>query len=195
MRRVIYSQMVSLDGFIEGPRGDISWSAPDEELFAYIQDREAQVDMHLYGRHTYENMAAYWPTADEQPLATAQEIAFAQSWKQVEKVVFSRTLEGVEWNSRLVRDNIQHAVEDLKARRGGDMLLGGAGLAATFMELGLIDEFHLYTHPVLLGDGKPFFPALQHKVGLELVEARRFGGGVVMLHYRRQGERGAGADG
>jgi dihydrofolate reductase len=185
MRKVTYALSVSLDGFIEAPGGDLSWSNPDEELHQHFNDLERAIDLHLYGRRLYETMAAFWPTADEHPEASPQEIEFARIWKREPKIVFSRTLDHVEWNSRLVRDDIAAEVKRLKAQPGGDMSVGGAGLAASFMQLGLIDEYRLYVHPVILGSGKPMFPPLRDKIGLQLVETRTFGSGVVLLSYRQ----------
>ncbi|WP_020620667.1 dihydrofolate reductase family protein [Paenibacillus daejeonensis] len=187
-RKIIYSQMVSLDGYIEGKDGDLSWSEPDEELFAFIQDMESDVDTHLYGRHTYEAMAGYWPHLEGNTAASARELAFGRDWVQLEKVVFSRTLTEVQWNTTLVRDEVQKAVKQLKNREGGDMLLGGAGLAASLMPLELIDEYQIYLFPIVLGGGKPFFPPLQHHLGLELIQTRSFAGGVVLLRYRTSRE-------
>ena len=187
-RKIIYSQMVSLDGYIEGEGGDISWSEPDEELFAFIQDMESGVDTHLYGRHTYEAMAGYWPHVEGSQAASERELAFGREWVRLEKVVFSRTLSHVQWNTTLVRDEVQKALEQLKNREGGDMLLGGAGLAASLMPLGLIDEYQIYLYPVVLGGGKSFFPPLQQCMGLELIQTRSFAGGVVLLRYRTSRE-------
>ncbi|RXZ80321.1 dihydrofolate reductase [Paenibacillaceae bacterium] len=184
MRKVIYSQMVSLDGFVEGPLGEIDWSAPDEELFHYINNREKNVDTHLYGRRTYENMAAYWPSADNNPSASQQEIEYARTWKSIPKIVFSRTIDKAEWNSVVVKDGIQQAIAEQKSMPGGDLLLGGANLAATFIQQGLVDELLLYVHPVILGSGKRLFAASHSKVELELIETKPFGCGVVLLGYR-----------
>ena len=184
MRRVIYAMSVSLDGFIEASDGDLSWSFPDQELHRHFNDLESTIGIHLYGRGLYENMAAFWPTADENPSAPEQEIAYARIWKSMPKVVFSRTLEHVAWNSRLVRGDIAAEVDKLKAQSGGDMSVGGASLASTFMQLGLIDEYRLYVHPVVLGGGKPMFYQQPQAFRLKLLETRRFGSGVVLLRYQ-----------
>lgn len=188
MRKVIYAMLVSLDGFIEAAGGDLSWSVPDEELHRHFNELERAIDINLYGRRLYETMAAYWPTADEDPAASQVEIEYARIWKEMKKIVFSTTLKEVGWNSHLVRDNIAEEVNRLKAQPGKDLSVGGAGLAATFMQLGLIDEYRLYVHPVILGSGKPMFPPLSDRVDLKLVETRTFGSGVVLLRYRRADE-------
>jgi dihydrofolate reductase len=189
MRKVIYAMSVSLDGFIEDRNGDLDWSFPDEELHRHFNDLESTIDIQLYGRGLYENMAAFWPTADEDSSAPDFVIEYARIWKSMPKVVFSRTLDQVGWNSRLVRGSIVEEVNKLKAQPGKDMSVGGAGLAASFTQLGLIDEYRLYIHPVVLGGGKPMFGQLPDKIILKLVETRRFGSGVVLLRYRRVDER------
>jgi dihydrofolate reductase len=184
MGKVLYAMSVSLDGYIEAPNGDLSWSNPDEELHQHFNDLERSIDTILYGRGLYETMAAYWPTADEDPSASQVEIEYAQIWKSKPKVVFSKTLEQVAWNSRLVRENIIEEVNRLKAQPGGFLSVGGAGLAASFMQLGLIDEYWLYIHPVILGSGKPMFGELRDRINLQMVETHTFGSGVVLLRYR-----------
>jgi dihydrofolate reductase len=188
MRKVIYAMSVSLDGFIEAADGDLSWSFPDEELHQHFNDLVATIDIHLYGRGLYENMAAYWPTADEVPAAPAVEVEYARIWKDMRKIVFSKTLKQVGWNSQLVNGDIAEEVNRLKAQRGKDMSVGGAGIASAFTQLGLIDEYRLYVHPVVLGAGKPMFRQRHNSISLELIETRTFGGGVVLLRYERAGE-------
>jgi dihydrofolate reductase len=187
MRKVIYAMSVSLDGFIETPDGDLSWSFPDEELYKHFNDRESTIDNYLYGRRLYENMVAFWPTADENPSAPKFEIEYARIWKSKKKIVFSNTLTQVGWNAQLFRGDIAEEINKLKAQPGKDMSVGGANLASTFMQLGLIDEYCLYIHPVILGDGKPRFPRLRDQINLELVETRMFGSGVVLLRLANKG--------
>ncbi|MDB5085446.1 MAG: bifunctional deaminase-reductase domain protein [Bacilli bacterium] len=184
-RTVIYAMMVSLDGYMEGPDGDIDWSFPDEELHKHFNEQESEIDINLYGRGLYENMSNYWPTADLNPSAPQVEIDFARIWKSKSKVVFSKTLEQVEWNSRLVRENIAEEIVKLKEQPGKNLSVGGSGIASTFMKLGLIDEFRLYIHPVVVGGGKPMFHALDYKINLRLVETKVFSSGVVLLRYQR----------
>ena len=117
MRKVIYAMSVSLDGFIEAANGDLSWSDPDEELHRHFNERESEIDIHFYGRRLYENMAAYWGTADQNPSAPQHEIEYARIWQNMPKVVFSTTLDRVRWNSRLVRGDIPGEVNRLKALR------------------------------------------------------------------------------
>jgi dihydrofolate reductase len=183
MRKVIYSMPVSLDGFIEGPDGKFDWAAPDPELHQHFNDLERETGAHLYGRRLYEVMS-YWRTAHTNPASTPVELEYARLWQQVPTIVFSTTLERVEGNAKLVKDNIAEEVARLKAQPGKDMDLGGAGIGATFMQLGLIDEYRLYVYPVVLGGGKPFFPALDRPANLRLVETRTFTSGVVLLRFQ-----------
>ena len=185
MRKVMYAMSVSLDGFIEAADGDLSWSYPDQELHQHFNDREREIDIYLYGRRLYENMAAYWPTADENPLAPPYEKEYARIWKDKPKIVFSKTLDQVGWNARLVRGNIAGEVNRLKKQPGKDMIVAGAEIASTFMKLGLIDEYCLYLRPVILGGGKPMFRQLRDPINLQLVETRQFSRGVVLLRYQR----------
>jgi len=185
MRRVVYSMGVSLDGFVEGPNGELDWSAPDEELHRFWNEQTRQIETSLYGRRMYELMAGFWPTADADPSAPDHIAEFARLWREMPKVVFSRTLERVDWNSRLVRGDAGEEVARLKAGPGGDMDVGGATLAATLIRQELVDEFRLVVHPVVLGAGTPFFPAPVDPIGLRLLETRRFGSGVVYLRYGR----------
>jgi dihydrofolate reductase len=184
MRKVIYSMGVSLDGFIAGPDGEIDWSAPDEELHRFHNQQARETGAYLYGRRLYEVMA-YWETADEKPSAPEHELEFARIWKDTPKIVFSKTLEKVEGNARLVRDGVAEEVAELKEQPGKELAVGGAGLASTFMKLGLIDEYRLFVSPVVLGEGTPYFPALEEKINLELVETQTFGSRVVYVRYRR----------
>ena len=184
MRKLIYSMGVSLDGFIAGPDGNIDWSAPDEELHRFHNEQVREAGAHLYGRRLYETMT-YWETAGENPSLTEYELEFARIWKDTPKIVFSKTLEKVEGNARLVRDGAAEEVAKLKEQPGKDLAVGGAGLASTFMELGLIDEYRAFINPVVLGGGTPYFPALDERIDLELVETRTFGSRVVYVRYRR----------
>ena len=183
MRRLIYSMTVSLDGFIAGPDGAIDWSAPDEELFGFHTQQVQETGVHLCGRRLYETML-YWETPQETSLPE-EHVEFAQIWKALPKVVFSTTLESVVGNTRLARDGVCEEVSRLKEQPGKDIGVGGAGLARACMKLGLIDEWRLFVSPVLLGGGTPYFPALDEKINLELVETKTFGARVVYLRYRR----------
>ena len=183
-RRLIYSMSVSLDGFIAGPDGDFAWSAPDEELHRFHNEQARELGAHLCGRGLYEVMT-YWETADQNPSAGEVELEFAGIWKALPKIVFSNTLEQVEGNYRLARDGVAEEVAALKEQPGKDLAVGGAALAGTCIELGLVDEYRLFVYPVVVGAGTPFFPAVT--LNLELLETRRFGSPVVYLRYGQAG--------
>jgi dihydrofolate reductase len=184
MRNLIYSMGVSLDGFMAGPGGEIDWGAPDEERHRFHNEQTRELGAHLLGRRLYEEMV-YWETADQNPAAGEVVIEFARIWQALPKIVFSTTLEKVEGNSRLATDGVAEEVAKLKEQPGKDLAVGGAGLAATCSKLGLIDEYRLFVSPVVLGGGTPFFPALDERIDLELVETRTFGSRVVYMRYGR----------
>jgi dihydrofolate reductase len=185
MRNVIYSMGVSLDGFIAGPGGEIDWSAPGEELHRFHNEQTRELDVHLCGRRLYETML-YWETADQDPSIGETEREFAGIWQSLPKIVFSGSLDKVEGNARLATDGPAEEVARLKAQAGKDIAVGGAGLAASLTELGLIDEYRLFVSPVVLGGGTPFFPALDDRIELELVETRTFASPAIYLRYRRR---------
>ena len=133
----------------------------------------------------YEGMASVWPTADQNRSFSEDHREFGRIWMRTPKVVFSKTLRHVEYNGRLAGDDIGAEVAQLKEGVEGDLALGGATLAATFMKLGLIDEYRMFVRPIVLGGGKPFFPPLERPLNVRLVETRTFPGGVVLLRYER----------
>ena len=143
MRKIIYAMAVSLDGYVEGPNRELDWSTPDEELHRFWNDQARQIGTSLYGRRLYELMADFWPTADRDPTAPDYVVEFARIWREMPKVVFSTTLTKVDWNATLAKDDIADEVTKLKAQPGNDMDVGGPTLAATFVRLGLIDEYRL----------------------------------------------------
>jgi dihydrofolate reductase len=183
MGRVIYSMGVSLDGFISGPGGEII-GVPDEELHRFHNEQARELGVHLCGRRLYEVMSVWETYAEENPSAPQYELDFARIWKQLPKVVFSRTLEKVEGNTTLAEGGIAETVAGLKEQVEGDLAVGGADLAAAFMELGLIDEYRPVVHPVVAGGGTAFFPPLGERMELKLVGTRTFGSGAVYLRYR-----------
>ncbi|ABL79512.1 dihydrofolate reductase family protein [Nocardioides sp. JS614] len=137
----------------------------------------------LYGRKLWETMSSHWPTADQQPGATPAQIEFARRWRDMPKVVFSSTTSAVDWNARLVTGDAVTEITRLKTEDGGPMDVAGATLAAAAMRAGLIDEYAIVTHPVLVGGGTPFFTALDNWVNLNLVETRTFPDGVLLTRY------------
>lgn len=183
MRKIVLSMSISLDGFVEGPNREIDWHMVDDELHQYINDQLRPMGAFLTGRVTHELMAAFWPTADADPTASAPTADFAAIWRDKPKIVYSRTLDRADWNTTIARAVVVDEVMALKTRPGGDLALGGAELAATFMRLGLIDEYRLYIHPVVIGAGRPLFRVPDVRIALRLVETRTFGNGVVLLRY------------
>jgi dihydrofolate reductase len=184
MGKVIYSMMVSLDGFVEDVNRGLGWVIIDEELHRFANDEARETGTFLYGRRLYELMSDYWPAADSDLSIPEYVAEFARIWREKPKIVFSRTLEKVEWNSRLVRENCVEEIMRLKEESGKDMSVGGPSLASTFMQRGLIDEYRLLVHPVVLGAGTPFFSTLERAIPLRLVETRPFRSGVVYLRYQ-----------
>jgi dihydrofolate reductase len=182
MRKLVYSASLSLDGYIAAAGGDLGWAVPDEELHQHFNDVERETGTLLYGRKMYELMAGYWPTADEEPDAPAVILEYAQIWKPLPKVVFSSTLESVDWNSRLVKDDAVAEVARLRAEPdGGPLGVGGLHLASALAAAGLIDEYRLYYVPVFLGSGAAAFSQIQASVALKPLETRTFSSGTVLL--------------
>jgi len=181
MRKLVYATSLSLDGYIDAVAGDPSWVVPDEKLHRHFNDIGREIDTLLYGRRMYELMAGYWPTADQDPSAPGFIVEYAQIWKPIPKVVFSSTLESVDWNSRLVRGDAVTEVAKLKSQPGRSMGVGGLILASSLAFAGLIDEYRLYYVPIFLGSGKAAFSRIQNRVGLKPVETRTFSSGTVLL--------------
>ena len=183
MRKLIYGMNVSLDGYIAAPGDDLGWGVSSDELFQFWLDQESAIGLFLYGRRLWAAMSSHWPSADRQPGATPAHIAFARNWRDTPKVVFSSTIEKVDWNARLVTGDAVAEISRLKAGDGGPMRIGGATLAAAAVRAGLVDEYEIVTHPVLIGGGAPFFPTLDSWTTLYLVETRTFPGGVILTRY------------
>jgi dihydrofolate reductase len=173
----------SLDGYIVGPDGRFDWTAPDPDVFRFWIDEIRSVGVHLLGRRLYETML-YWETAEPESFDDA-EVEWAALWNPLPKVVFSTTLSEVQGSARLASGDLAEEIERLRAEPGeGDIAIGGATLAAQVAALGLIDEYQVMVHPVLVGGGTPFFARNERRVDLELVESRTFSSGVVYLRYR-----------
>ncbi|HST81926.1 MAG TPA: dihydrofolate reductase family protein [Kineosporiaceae bacterium] len=183
MRKLSYMMNVTLDGYIAARGDDISWGLPSVELHQWYNDRAREIGVSLYGRKLWELMSAHWPTADQQPDSTPVEVEFAHIWQKTPKVVFSTTLDKVSGNARLVTGDAVAEITRLKAEDGAPMEIGGATLAGAAMRAGLIDEYTVVTHPVLVGGGTPFFSALDNWVSLSLMQTRTFPDGVTMSHY------------
>lgn len=182
MRKIIYAQLVSLDGYIEDKNGKIDWTAPGEELHRHFNELEKNLDINFYGRGMSEAMD-FWLTADQNPDLKEYEREYARLWQDTERIVSSKTLDKVDGKARIVREVDPDEIRKLKNQSGKDMTVGGADLASTFIKYGLIDEYRTYIHPVVLGGGKPMFP-VDKKLNLEFVETKAFPCGVVMLRYK-----------
>lgn len=184
--KLIYSVIASLDGYIEDAAGGFDWAIPGAEAHAFINDQQRSVGTYLYGRRMYETMAG-WET--DPSLAAQSDIMrdFAQTWQAADKIVYSRTLAGVAEvataRTRIEREFDPAAVRRLKAGTERDLAVSGPALAAAAIEAGLVDEWHRFTVPVIVGGGKPALPA-GVRIGLELLDERRLDGGMVYLRYR-----------
>ncbi|MBB5781850.1 dihydrofolate reductase family protein [Nonomuraea jabiensis] len=185
MSKIIYWVHASVDGFIDGPNGEFDWPVMGPELSAYSEGLDKGVDTLLFGRPVWEMMVGFWPNAESMS-DDAHVAAFAPFWRATPKIVFSRTYPGDEWTSRVISGNLAEEVAALKARPGGgDLLLtGGSALAAALTELGLIDEYHIAVHPVVLGGGRQLFAAPEQRHKLRLVDSRVLDGQVVVSHYQ-----------
>jgi len=181
--RLIYSAITSLDGYVADEAGNFDWAAPDEEVHRFVNDLERPVGTYLYGRRMYEVMVA-WEAAEKFTEQTTVVNDFARIWQAAEKLVYSRTLKAVSSaRTRMERDFEPEAIRQLKAAAGRDISVGGPELAAQAIRAGLVDELHLFVTPVVVGGGTPTLPG-HVNVKLDLLDERRFGSGVVHLHYR-----------
>ena len=183
MAKLIYSAITSLDGYVADEDGNFDWAAPDEEVHSFVNDLERSVGTYLYGRLMYDVMA-YWESANtvaDQPPVVRD---FAEIWQAADKIVYSKTLETASSKrTRIEREFDPEAVGQMKASAGRDVTVGGPHLAAQAFKAGLVDECHLFVTPILVGGGTRALPN-DVRVKLELVDERRFGNGVVHLHYR-----------
>lgn len=180
MAQLIYSAIMSLDGYIADENGNFDWAEPGEEVHAFVNDLERPIGTHLYGRRMYDVMVAWETITDEQPFMRD----YAELWRAADKIVYSRSLEAVSSaRTRLERGFDSDAVREMKASAERDISVGGPELAAQAIRAGLVDEIHLFLSPIVVGGGTP---ALPHgvRVKLELLAERRFGNGVVYLRYR-----------
>jgi dihydrofolate reductase len=180
MAKLIYSAIMSLDGYVADQNGNFDWAGPDEEVHTFVNDLERPVGTYLYGRRMYETMV-YWETAPAGQPPFVQE--FAEIWRAADKIVYSRTLDLVSSaRTRIERDFNPDAVRRMKAEATRDIAVGGPHLAAQAIAAGLVDEYHIFLAPVLVGAGNKALP--DHvRLDLELLDERRFGGGVVYLRY------------
>ena len=183
MGKLIYLMNVSLDGFIETSDHSLDWTIVDDELHTFFNEQMRTTDASLYGRRLYEIMSAYWPTGEDNPESTEAMREFARFWNATPKIVFSTSLERVAHNSRLVSGDVETVLKGLRSEFGGDLEVGGPNLAGQFVRRGLVDEYRLVVHPVVLGAGKPFWPELDAPLRLRLVERHEFSSGAELRSY------------
>lgn len=182
MARLIYSAIASLDGYVADENGQFDWAAPDAEVHRFVNELERAIGTYLYGRRMYDTMV-YWETADSVDGQTSVSLDFAQIWQSAEKMVYSRSLETARSaRTRVVRDFDPDAIRLLKTQAARDLTVGGAELAAQALRAGLVDECQLFLAPVLVGGGTRALPdGIRQR--LELLDERRFAGGMVFLRY------------
>jgi dihydrofolate reductase len=181
--KLIYSAITSLDGYVADEDGNFDWAAPDEEVHTFVNDIERPVGTYLYGRRLYEVMV-YWDTAPAVAGQPAFMRDYAEIWQAADKVVYSTTLETASSaRTRIERAFVPETIRQMKASAGRDISVGGPDLAAQAIKAGLVDECHLFLTPIVVGGGKQSLPN-DVRLKLELLDERRFGNGVVHLHYR-----------
>jgi dihydrofolate reductase len=181
--KLIYTAITSLDGYVADEAGNFDWAAPDDEVHAFVNELESHAGTYLYGRRMYEVMVAWEtiPTSATEPTVVRE---YASIWRAADKVVYSRTLDRVSSaRTRLERDFDPEVVRRMKAQAPRDITVGGPHLAAQAISAGLVDDIHLFISPVLVGGGNRALPS-DFGVTLQLLDERRFGNGVVHLHYR-----------
>ncbi len=183
MAKLVYSAITSLDGYVNDADGRFDWARPDDELHAFVNEMERPIGTYLYGRRMYETMAVWetMHTVEGQPPLI---LDYARIWQAAEKVVYSRTLDGVSTaRTQLEREFDADTVRAMKAQARTDITVGGAQLAGEAIRAGLVDECDLFLHPIVVGGGTPSLPT-DVRMRLELLDERRFASGVVHLRYR-----------
>lgn len=187
MRKIIVTMWVTLDGFIAGSNNEMDWvtSRYDAAMGEYEFTLVGGADTLILGRKTYQSFAGAWPKVPENPAASAGEKEYAQLLNAMRKVVYSTTLQKVEWNnSRLVKEIVPAEVAKLKEEPGKDIVIyGSASIVSAFTQLGLIDEYQILVHPVVLGSGQPLFKGITKPVDLKLLRTETRKTGVVVLYY------------
>ena len=184
MAKLIYSAITSLDGYVADKDGNFDWAAPSEEVHAFVNQLERSVGTYLYGRRMYETMV-YWQTAHTRPESSPVELDYAEIWQAADKIMYSRTMTDVSSaRTRIEREFDPDSVRRLKESAGRDLSVGGAELAAQAIKDGVVDEYHLFVNPVVVGGGTSTLPD-NVRLDLELLDEHRFSSGVVHLHYRQ----------
>lgn len=188
MKKIISFMHISLDGFVAGPKGEMNWIKVDQEIFDHVGQRISKGDTAMYGRTTYQMMESYWPTAGDKPGASKHDIEHSEWYKNVHKVVLSKTMKGSDLpNTTIISDNLSDSIKKVKSREGGSeeiLLFGSPTATHALMEQGLIDGYWLFVNPIVLGEGISLFADVKDKIKLELVPiTRQFASGVTELNY------------
>ena len=188
MRKIIVTTWITLDGFLADPNGELNWVIVDETMGKYENDLLSSADTLILGRVTYQSFAGAWPYVPENPSASEGEKEYARKLNSMRKIVFSKSLEKAEWsNSQLVKEVLPEEIAKMKQEPGKDMVIyGSASIVQSFTNLGLIDEYQLLVHPVVLGSGKPLFGGIAKPAQLRLLQTKSFPSGVVGLYYAPQ---------
>lgn len=176
---------ISLDGFVAGPNGEMDWIKADEEIFDFVGKRISKGDTALYGRVTYEMMESYWPTAADKPTATRHDIEHSKWYKNVRKVVLSKTMKDTGLpDTKIISDNLSNRINEIKQEEGGEILLFGSPTAThSLIQLNLIDGYWLFVNPIILGNGIPLFEDINDRIKLKLLTTQQFNCGVTELNY------------
>ena len=191
MRKIKLQIQITLDGFVAGSNGEMDWmvSDRDDTLIKYVTDLANSADTFLLGRVTGQGMAVYWPTVATNPESREEDLWMAERLNNSPKIIFSRTVTGIDWVNVKIAGDIAQEVEQLKQQPGKDILIyGGAGIVSSFISKNLIDEYHLFVNPVVIGRGKPIFRNLEDKLALKLVKTTTSRVGITILYYDRPGK-------
>jgi dihydrofolate reductase len=182
MRKIYIFDMITIDGFFEGPQNEIDWHTVDKEFNEFAERQLNETDIILFGRVTYDLMAQYWPTE----YAIKNDPIIEGKMNEIPKIVFSSTLEKADWNNtRIIKENIAEEVSQLKHQSGKELaIFGSSDLAATFIQSGLIDEYRIMINPVILGSGKSVFKGISDRHTLKLIKTKTFQSGNILLYYQ-----------
>ena len=190
MRKIIFSINTSLDGYFERPSHELDWSIADAELHDYYSDLLQNADLLIFGRVTYQLMESYWPTAPSDPNNTPSEIRFANTINPKPKIVYSKTIRQVGWNTRLLNTFNPQEIREMKSQPGNYILISGAALARVFFSHGLVDEYMPMIHPVAIGSGTAVFDGMTSLPRLETLGSQRLASGAVAIRYSVQKDGG-----
>ena len=180
MRKIIVSNLISIDGYFEGLNQDLTWFTVNEEFFDYAGKLLREVDAIIYGRVTYEHMAAYWPNAKD------NDEGITERMNNLEKFVFTKTMDEATWNNtKIIKEDLGEEIKKLKQQPGKDMVIFGSGtIVSELTQLRLIDEYRLIVNPVILGNGNPLFKSINERVKLKLINTKTLASGVIILYYQ-----------